>query len=65
MPGLKSLIGQKFGRLTVVVRDKNIRDKVAYLCKCDCGKEAVVIGSCLQGKRTRSCGCLKMEHIKN
>lgn len=27
-------------------------------CKCDCGKTKIILGHCLCGGRTKSCGCL-------
>lgn len=56
----KSLVGQKFGKLTVIKRVENNRYKqVCYLCKCDCGGEAIVSASNLKNGNTNSCGCIK------
>jgi len=33
-----------------------------WLCKCDCGKEKIILGTSLVKKRTKSCGCLKLKH---
>lgn len=60
------LTGQKFGKLTVL---KRVDDHITkgghrftmYLCKCDCGNEIKVKGTCLRRGKTRSCGCLKVE----
>lgn len=56
------LIGEKFGRLTVVKRieDKDCKDS-KWLCKCDCGNEIVAFGVNLKRNRTMSCGCLRRE----
>lgn len=54
--------GKKFGRLTVLYRDKNIGTHAAWRCKCDCGAEKVVRGSRLLDGRVKSCGCLGKEH---
>lgn len=35
---LIDLVGQKFGKLTVVSKVENRGEKVQWLCKCDCGK---------------------------
>lgn len=57
---LKSLLGQKFGKLTVIKRVKNNRyNHVCYLCKCDCGGEVVVDAGNLRNGNTNSCGCIK------
>lgn len=58
MKELIDLTGQRFGKLTVIKRygtDKH--SKVTWLCQCDCGKEAVVIGSDLKRGHSKSCGC--------
>lgn len=60
----KNLIGQKFGRLTVidlVESDAGANIPTKWICQCDCGKETVVRGSNLQSGVTRSCGCLSKE----
>lgn len=62
MPKLIDLTGKKFGKLTVVKRDKDIiisnKPCVRWLCKCDCGSEVVVLGASLKSGNTKSCGCL-------
>lgn len=56
------LIGQKFGRLTVITSNGSIPPgKRTWLCKCDCGKETVVATSELRSGKTKSCGCLQKE----
>lgn len=63
------IIGQRFGRLTVI---KRVEDHVMpsgerrsrWLCKCDCGNEITVIGKALTKKNgTKSCGCLAKENM--
>ena len=57
------LLGQKFGRLTVVKeigRDK--RNNVMWLCKCDCGNEVTTSSNNLSRKHIESCGCLNLEN---
>lgn len=59
----KNIIGQKFGRLTVV-EFSCVRDEASYwLCKCDCGNECVVVCRSLTGGNTKSCGCLHREVV--
>lgn len=68
---LIDLTGRRFDRLKVLRRDKTryvydargrvIRTEPAWLCRCDCKKEVVVLGVNLREKRTRSCGCLAVE----
>lgn len=58
MNNLKNLIGQRFGKLTVIKRvgnDKN--NRVQYLCKCECGSTKIIRGSSLTSGNTKSCGC--------
>ena len=57
MPPLKDLTGQRFNRLLVIERYGTICGNAAWLCKCDCGKQAVVIGADLTKNHTKSCGC--------
>lgn len=61
---MKNLVGAKFGILTVVARaeDHPYRARFQWLCRCDCGKEIVVIGENLKQGNTKSCGCLKTTH---
>lgn len=58
----KDLMGQKFGRLTVLERvGSNIHGKALWKCKCDCGNYITVVGSSLLQGLTKSCGCLQKE----
>lgn len=55
-----SLIGERFGKLTVIERvpsDKNGNRK--WLCKCDCGGEHIATTGNLRSGRTTNCGCKK------
>lgn len=62
MPKLKNLIGQRFGRLTVIERAENNKNgHVCWKCRCDCGVKIVVDGGSLRNGDTKSCGCLKIE----
>ena len=54
------LTGQRFGRLLVVQRDYS-RERVHWICHCDCGKTKSVSAACLRSGSTRSCGCLHDE----
>lgn len=58
--------GSKFARLTVVkLHHQDNRWRRHYLCKCDCGKTSIVIGSHLICGNTRSCGCMATELKKS
>lgn len=64
MPAV-DLMGQRFGRLTVIKRAKNDKQGNAqWLCLCDCGNEKVVRGRALRKGSTKSCGCLLSECSK-
>lgn len=56
----KNLVGQRFGRLTVLelLDDSNKFNRRQYKCKCDCGNETIVTGSLLLNGHTSSCGCI-------
>ena len=55
-----SLIGNKYGKLTVIERVENNRfGHVCYRCKCDCGGETIVDAGNLRQGITSSCGCVK------
>lgn len=57
------VLGQKFGRYTVIAKsDKRSKAmKQMVLCRCDCGTEKEVIVSNLKSGISKSCGCLKAE----
>lgn len=60
----KDLAGMRFGRLTVLQRDRCSRwGEVIWKCRCDCGKETAVVGSSLRKGYTQSCGCLRSESV--
>lgn len=55
-----NLVGQKFGRLIVILRKDNDQwSHHCWLCQCNCGKEVTVRGNDLRNNRVQSCGCLK------
>ncbi|NCC99892.1 MAG: AP2 domain-containing protein [Bacteroidia bacterium] len=61
----KDLIGLNNNRLTVIkeVVNANQKNKRFILCKCSCGKEAVVrLDGFISGK-VKSCGCLRIESL--
>ena len=56
------ILGQRFGRWTVLSRAANIGTRAVWHCRCDCGAEADVRGDALRRGKSLSCGCLAMEH---
>lgn len=67
MPAPVDLTGQRFGRLVVVRRDETAPRGAGlhWVCRCDCGREAVVRSNLLRMGNTRSCGCLLSEHARS
>ena len=58
----KNLIGEKFGRLTIIrFLGKDSNKHFIWLCRCDCGVEKTIIGQLLRNGKTKSCGCLRSE----
>lgn len=60
------LNGKRFGRLTIIKRVENRilpsgQKRSQWLCKCDCGNYATVLGYMLTSGKTQSCGCLHNE----
>jgi len=59
----ENLIGQKFGRLTVIrFAGKSKYHIACWLCECDCGNVITTRGSCLKNGSAQSCGCLRKEN---
>ena len=56
-----NIIGQKFGRLIVIEQSNNLHNRIAWLCKCNCGNYKVVTSSDLKKNKVKSCGCLRKE----
>lgn len=56
-------LGKRYDKLVVVARSLSPRrGSVAWLCRCDCGNERVVLGIQLRSGTVRSCGCNKVKH---
>ena len=58
---LIALVGQTFGRLTVLTRSDSSNKWPYWSCQCTCGNTAIVAGRNLRDGITRSCGCLHKE----
>ena len=60
---VKDITGQKFGRLTVLRRDMEPHScRGAYwVCRCDCGKEHIALGTNLRRGQVTSCGCASID----
>lgn len=55
------LTGQRFGKLLVLERNKNIPlgQEPEWICQCDCGNIISAKGVYLRNRSKNSCGCLK------
>ncbi len=61
----KDLVGQRFGKLTVLSKARE-EDRVTYWkCLCDCGNESIVDVYRLIKGETKSCGCLRHKPAYN
>lgn len=70
-PLLIDLTGNKYGMLTVIAQSPYriwSGKRVAWICKCDCGKEVVASSDGLRSGQITSCGCksksIKIQYIK-
>lgn len=60
------LIGQTFGRLTVIGIARHAKHGLStkWRCKCECGNVVDVVTNHLKSGHTKSCGCLTMRYGK-
>ena len=72
MGRLIEMAGLKFGRLTVLHREKDTvylnasgYKCVRWVCRCECGTVLPVLGYSLRSGNTRSCGGLKRKTANN
>lgn len=56
---IKDITGNRFTGLTVLRMYDTNKGYARWLCKCDCGKLTIVLGTHLRQGNTRSCGCLQ------
>lgn len=59
------LTGQRFGKLKVIKRNGSKNGRAYWLCQCDCGNQVSVVSNALSSNKTRSCGCISIERIRN
>lgn len=55
------LVGERYGRLTVMSKADTTSRKTKWNCRCDCGGTALATSSDLRGGNTSSCGCLRRD----
>ena len=53
-----SLLGKRFGMLTVIEQASSKNHRTYWKCKCDCGNEIIACARELSCGDTNSCGCL-------
>lgn len=63
MPKKLNLLGQKYGRLTVIAEAPKQKGQTAWLCQCECGNQKIISTRALRSGNTSSCGCLHKEII--
>ena len=57
--------GTVYSHLTVLKQvGNNEHSQTKWLCRCECGKETVVLGNSLGNNHTRSCGCIHKERAR-
>jgi hypothetical protein len=60
------LVGQKFGKLTVIKKVEHLPNSTSrsakWLCVCDCGKQISTISNSLRSGRAKTCGCSAGQH---
>ena len=61
---IKDYIGKTFHHLTVIGYAGKSAGMHRWLCRCSCGKETIVGQTLLQSGKTKSCGHLKGEQLK-
>ena len=61
------LTGQKFGKLTVIKKEKSSADGDSkWLCECECGNSIIMQGASLRKTVVipKSCGCLQKDFMR-
>ncbi len=62
----RDLVGQAFGRLTVVeLRGRDRFGSALWLCRCECGGDVVVRAGSLLSGNSQSCGCLRIDRTRD
>ncbi|MGZ8172977.1 MAG: hypothetical protein ACXWT8_07125 [Methylobacter sp.] len=59
------MIGKRFSELLVISRAGNVKGRVVWRCKCDCGKTVDVQSKRLKNGMTKSCGCRRSSVSKS
>lgn len=54
-----AMVGQKFGKLTVIEFDHTENHRKYWKCKCDCGNIKIARQEHLKEGKVKSCGCIR------
>lgn len=55
-----NMVGERYGKLTVQrMVERNIKEKVYWVCSCDCGGERITNRDMLIRGKATDCGCMK------
>jgi len=66
IPEKYNLSGQRFGRWTVLPEcHRGTKGARIWKCRCDCGTERLILARSLKSGKTKSCGCLNREIVRN
>jgi hypothetical protein len=63
MPKRANLVGQKFGRLTVIAFDSIRKGHSYWLTECECSNKKVIAGLNLLAGNIVSCRCFQREQL--
>lgn len=55
---IKNITGTRSGKLTAIKYVGTVKHRAMWLCKCDCGNEAVINGVSFTRGAVQSCGCM-------
>lgn len=55
-----NLLGKRFSSLTVIAEAPSKNGRTYWLCRCDCGREKIILASSLKRGLTRTCGCVNL-----
>ncbi len=62
MPKKLNIVGNQYGRLTVIApAGLNRFKKTLWLCRCVCGEEKTIVGAAMRSGNILSCGCIRSE----
>lgn len=64
MARYKNITGQRFGKLIAIRYEGSTKEgRARWFCKCECGKETIILLTALTSGSTTSCGCVLNEKL--